>query len=94
MKLAQRIAEHGHYLSIPANARRNEAFTRMLERLPREQLLLETDCPYLGPDRERHNEPANVAHTAEYAAELWQISRDQVVADFSANFGRLFAVAP
>jgi Tat protein secretion system quality control protein TatD with DNase activity len=50
-KLARAVAEAGHWLSIPANARRSESFTRMLETLPRERLLLETDCPYLGPDR-------------------------------------------
>jgi TatD DNase family protein len=37
VKLARRIAERGHYLSIPANAPRSESFTRMLETLPRER---------------------------------------------------------
>ena len=49
---------------MAGQARRSESFTRMLETLPRDRLLLETDCPYLGPDREQPNEPANVAGTA------------------------------
>jgi TatD DNase family protein len=90
VKLAREIAEHGHYVSIPANARRSESFTRMLETLPRGRLLLETDCPYLGPDRGRINEPANVAVTAAYAAELWSVSIEDVAAQIAANFSSLF----
>ncbi len=90
VKLARQIADHGHYVSIPANARRSESFTRMLETLPRERLLLETDCPYLGPDRGKTNEPANVAATAAYAAELWETTPDDVAARIGANFVALF----
>lgn len=94
LKLAREIAEEGHYLSIPANARRSESFTRMLETLPRDRLLLETDCPYLGPDRERDNEPANVTHTLAYACELWGVDAEQAQAQLSANFEALFGVPP
>jgi TatD DNase family protein len=92
--LARQIAERGHYLSIPANARRSESFTRMLETLPRDRLLLETDCPYLSPNRERLNEPATVAGTAVYAAELWGTTVDEVVRIVTDNFARLFGAAP
>jgi len=94
LKLARAIAEAGHWLSIPANARRSESFTRMLETLPRDKLLLETDCPYLGPDRDRDNEPENVRHTLDYAAELWKEGHEQTLARFSENFGVLFGVDP
>lgn len=94
VKLARAIAERGHYLSIPANARRSEAFTRMLQQLPREQILLETDCPYLGPDKEQDNEPANVALTAAYAAELWGTTVAVAEGQLCENFERLFGVAP
>jgi TatD DNase family protein len=94
VKLAREIAEAGYYLSIPANARRSESFTRMLETLPRDRLLLETDCPYLGPDKERDNEPANVAHTLAYAAELWGTDPAAAERQLSENFAALFGVAP
>ena len=92
VKLARQIAEHGHYLSIPANARRSESFTRMLETIPSERLLLETDCPYLGPERGALNEPANVAGTASYAAELWGTSLEDVADRIGRNFNELFGV--
>lgn len=92
--LAREIVKRGHALSIPANARRHEGFTRMLETLPRDQLLLETDCPYLGPVQGEDSEPAHVAGTARYAAELWKCSEDEAAAQLSASFERLFGVAP
>lgn len=94
VNLAREIAKEGHYLSIPANARRNEAFTRMLETLPRDKVLLETDCPYLGPEPGQDNEPASVAHTVRFAAELWRTDEASVLAQLSENFERLFGVAP
>ncbi|MGD8862603.1 MAG: TatD family hydrolase [Myxococcales bacterium] len=94
VKLARRIAERGHYLSIPCNARRSETFTRMLETVPRDRLLLETDCPYMGPERGVPSEPAHVAGTAAYAAELWKAPLDEVHHQLEENFERLFGVAP
>jgi TatD DNase family protein len=94
VKLARRIAERGHYLSIPANAPRSESFTRMLETLPRDRILLETDCPYLSPEPGARNEPANVASTAAYAAKLWSLSERDVQEQLSDNFTRLFGAAP
>jgi TatD DNase family protein len=94
VKLARRIAEAGHHLSIPANVRKAQNFQRMVERLPREQLLLETDCPYLGPVRGELNEPANVAGTAEYVAQVWGCSQAAVQEQLSENFTTLFGVAP
>ena len=94
VKLARRIAAHGHWLSIPANARRNEAFTRMIETLPRDKILLETDCPYLGPEKGVDNEPANVAKTLEYVAELWECTPEAARETLEASFEALFHVSP
>lgn len=94
VKLAREIAEHGHWLSIPANARRNEAFTRMLETLPRDKVLFETDCPYLGPEPGVRSEPAHVRGTLAFAAELWKCSEEEALARAEANFAALFGAAP
>lgn len=94
VKLAREIASRGHFFSIPANARRSESFTRMLETLPREQLLLETDCPYLAPEPGGESEPAHVVGTLRYAAERWGVSEEAALEQVSANFEALFGVAP
>jgi len=94
LNLAREIASRGHYLSIPANVRRSQTFTAMLGGLPRDRLLLETDSPYLGPDKEAHNEPANVKGTVEFAAELWGTSETQAANQLAQNFEALFGTAP
>jgi TatD DNase family protein len=95
LKLAREIAERpGHYFSIPANAKRSQSFTRMLETLPRDRLLLETDCPYLAPEPGSSSEPAHVAQTASYAAELWKTDRASVLVQTAENFERLFGAPP
>jgi TatD DNase family protein len=94
VKLGRQIAAHGHWLSIPANVRRAENFTRLLQTLPRDKVLLETDCPYLSPDRGELNEPANVARTGAFAAELWDCTPAEVQAQVSENFETLFGFAP
>jgi TatD DNase family protein len=94
LKLGRRIAEAGHFLSVPANARRSETFTGLLRSLPREQLLLETDCPYLSPEPGTRNEPANIVGTLAFAAELWQQTEAITLAQFEQNFESLFGFAP
>lgn len=94
LKLAKRIAEAGHYLSVPANARRSETFTGLLRSVPREQLLLETDCPYLSPEPGTRNEPCNVAGTCAYASEIWETSPEAAQLQLEENFERLFRFAP
>ena len=64
------------------------------ETLPRDKVLLETDCPYLGPDNDVDNEPGNVRQTLSYAAELWNVSEDAAEAQLGANFSTLFGVSP
>ncbi len=94
LKLVQRLAGMGHYVSIPANARRSESFTKMLKTLPRTQLLLETDCPYLAPVSGERNEPSRVSETLLYAAELWQVTPEKACATLEANYLRLFRETP
>jgi TatD DNase family protein len=94
VRLFSRIMEAGHYFSIPANARRSETFTRMVRTLPRTRLLLETDCPYLGPLGPGRNEPSSVTETVTYAAELWETTFPLALAQFEKNFQAVFGCDP
>jgi TatD DNase family protein len=59
--------------------------------LPDELLLVETDSPYLAPQpvRGKPNEPANVAHTARFVAELRSIEYDELERIVDANAERV-----
>lgn len=63
--------------------------------LPRDRVLVETDCPYLTPVplRGKKNEPAYVLYTAQKLAELWQVDLDQVKRQTAENTRRLFRLA-
>ena len=90
-KLAVRMAEeHGFYFSIPANARRNESFAKMLRTLPESSILTETDSPFLCPERSGRNHPKNVGGTIDFLAELREISVNDARELVWNNFNRLF----
>jgi TatD DNase family protein len=59
---------------------------------PANRLLLETDCPYLAPVpyRGKRNEPAFVKNTANTVALTRGISVEELAAQTTANFERLF----
>jgi TatD DNase family protein len=60
--------------------------------VPEELLLVETDSPYLAPQRVRGkpNEPANVVATAEFVAELRGISYEELEEAVERNAARVF----
>jgi TatD DNase family protein len=63
--------------------------------LPLDRLLVETDAPYLAPVpyRGKRNEPAFVAATAAFVAELKGIDPEALADATTRNFFRLFAKA-
>jgi TatD DNase family protein len=60
--------------------------------LPRDRVILETDCPYLAPvpQRGRRNEPAFLTHVCAALAELWDVTTDEAAARTTATALDLF----
>jgi TatD DNase family protein len=69
-----------------------KALAEIARRIPADRILLETDSPYLAPvpHRGRRNEPAFVAETARFVGAIRGIATDELAAQASANFHRLF----
>ena len=95
MSLAQTALNLGGYISFSGivtfkNAQEIQDVARIV---PADRYLVETDAPYLAPipHRGQSNEPSYVRHTAEKVAELRGLSLEQVGAETTANFARLFA---
>ena len=63
--------------------------------LPGDRILVETDAPFLAPvpHRGRTCEPAFVADTLRYVANLRGVESEALAATTSANFFRLFTKA-
>ncbi len=52
--------EKGYYFSIPTSVVRSAQKRKLVKAVDIERILVETDSPVLGPDRETRNEPMNV----------------------------------
>ncbi len=65
-------------------------------RLPLENLLVETDAPWLAPAAQRgqRNEPACVTQTAQTLADLLHVPATELAAATTQNFFRLFHLPP
>ena len=91
-KLAINAAEkHGFCFSIPATAHKNQGFYKLLQKLPEESLLTETDSLYLSPEKNTRNEPRNVLYTVDLLAKARTWSTDRARDLIYANYLRLFS---
>jgi TatD DNase family protein len=89
--LAKKAAEQlGYWFSIPANAARSEHSKKMIEKLPIEKILTETDAPYLAPVAHERNMPANVKHAIEVIAKVRQLSPLEAENVIWSNYLELF----
>lgn len=94
---ADAVLEMGCYISISGivtfkNARDLQA---VAARIPADRLLIETDAPFLAPvpHRGKTGEPAFVADTAQFLADLRGVDTATLAQQTSANFFALFTKA-
>ena len=86
----RRGVEAGFYFSIPPSIVRSPQKRRLAALVPLDRLLLETDSPVLGPDRERRNEPANLLLALDEVAAIRGIPREELARATTENARRLF----
>ncbi len=94
--MARRAIEMGFSLSIagPVTFPKADSLREVVSQIPIENLLIETDAPYLAPQavRGKRNEPAFVRHTAEAIAQIKGLSFDDVARITSFNAMQLFGI--
>jgi len=94
--MAAQAIERGYYIGLagPLTFHNAERLRAIAAGLPRERVLIETDCPYLAtaPHRGKRNEPAHVTLVARRLAELWGIDPSAVAALTSANAAAALAI--
>ena len=90
MELVRKGAEKGFLFSIPSNVLRSEHFQKLVETAPIENLLTETDTPYLGPFADKRSEPAFVKMTVKKIAEIKGMSTEKAADGLWNNYLKAF----
>jgi TatD DNase family protein len=89
--------QRGYTISFAGNVTYKSAaeLAACAQRIPEEQLLVETDAPYLTPQavRGQRNQPAFVMHTAAFLATIRGVSVEQLGAAVTRNAARVFGWA-
>ncbi len=88
-QVARRIADAGWSITLPANFDRYRNRIAAAKMVPLEQILLETDGPYLSPTPNR-NEPANVQYGCKALSSALGISVDEVSVTTTNNAKRFY----
>ena len=92
--MAESLMRVGFYISFAGNVtfKKAENLRDAARVVPLDRLLVETDCPFLTPVpfRGKRNEPAYVASTAAFLADLYGIGIEELAAATTANFCGLF----
>lgn len=87
---AEPAVEAGYFFSVPPSVVRSPQKQKLVRRLPLSCLLLETDSPVLGPDRDQRNEPANATVSLRAIAEIKDLPVSEVATAVKANTARLY----
>ena len=97
VELAKLSLELGFYLSMSGiiTFKKSEELRSIFKLAPIDQVLVETDSPYLSPVpfRGKRNEPSYTAHTAEVGATIYGVDYITFANQTTKNFNKLFSKA-
>jgi len=93
-EFALKMVELGYYISFSGIVTfpKSDDIQDAAKQIPADQLLIETDCPFLSPvpHRGKVNQPGYVKHVAEKIAELRNQTLDEIADITTANAIKLF----
>jgi TatD DNase family protein len=88
---SERIADLGWSITLPANFAKYRSRVTAAKILPLEQILLETDGPYLSPVEGR-NEPANIRYGCESLADVLGLTVEEVSRATTTNSKQFYSL--
>jgi len=95
-EMAKECITMGFYISIPGSItfKNADRFREIVEKIPLDSLLIETDAPFLSPEpfRGKRNEPSFIQYTARKIAEIKRISFEKVAETTTENALRIYRI--
>lgn len=95
-EMAQEYVKMGFYIGVGGvvTFKNGKKLKEVVEAIPIEWILLETDSPYLSPEpnRGKRNSSLNIPHIAQQIAEIKGISYDEVIAVTEQNARRMYRI--
>ena len=93
---AKKLIDIGCYISLSGiiTFKNSQKLLDAVSIIPIENLLVETDSPYLSPHpyRGKSNEPSFIVHTVDKLSNIKNISLDSVIKNTTQNFYKLFNI--
>lgn len=94
LEIAQELVKMGWFIGVdgPLTFKNAAKLPEIVQKLPLERIVVETDCPYMAPVpmRGKRNEPAFVYHVAAKLAQLRRESLEKVARQTTANALELY----
>jgi TatD DNase family protein len=94
VEMAKICMDMGFYISIPGSItfKNAERLREIVNRIPLESLLVETDAPFITPEpfRGKRNEPSYVRYTAQKVAEIKKVTFEKVAEVTTENALRVY----
>ena len=95
-EFAKKLVDINCYISVSGiiTFKNSTELVDAVSSIPIENLLVETDSPYLSPSpfRGKTNEPSYIVHTVKKLSEIKNISKDKAMLFTSNNFKKLFNI--
>lgn len=88
-QLVERVMKNGYFVSLNAIVLRSKKHRKVARDMPLESLLLETDAPWLHPEKGR-NDPRTIRIVAEEIAEIKGLGFEEVWKACGRNSARFF----
>jgi len=93
---AKKLIDLNFYISVSGiiTFKKSHELTGVISSIPIENLLVETDSPYLAPIpyRGKDNEPSYIIHTVEKLSQIKKLTKESVIINTTNNFKQLFNI--
>jgi TatD DNase family protein len=92
VELGKRAVDDGYFVSIPTAVVNRKKHKKLAKALPLENLVVETDAPWLSPVEKEKNEPAFVRYAVEEIAKINEYEVKEVSKVTTKNAIRIFSL--